>query len=472
MSTVRFVFAMALSMQAVSWVSGDTQAATSGSFDELQKRVHDLVDAAASLVVHIEVGGSQGRTGSGFIERLDKFTSNGKDYCCVIYIVTNEHVVKEDDDIIIGIDRPDVGQRLYSGDLVGRDPDLDIAVVSIKHPVYQCDEDGADTKCSNLKPPEIQIDNSDGVKSGDLVLAVGSPLRYARSVTFGVVSHAKREVEGKPAPYYIQTDAATNPGNSGGPLLSVRKGEVVGVNTWMERAVVEANDHPVEAHGVTWYSSGSIGIGFAIPIGIARPIIDNIIEHGDPRGAYIGAIFSGNGGDVTVNCSEDIHVDAQLGVMINSVEALSPADDAGLRPGDVITKIDDDGEESQFDLIRNCKKTEISVIPGRSEEHDLETLRWPGMNLSVETEPLRDGSHGLEVEYIDEFGVVAGMIRVGDFITDVNGEGITSMSQFYQIVDQCRSETCSLGLYRRGLRFRTPNFVLPRSNDPQPVQGP
>ncbi|WP_433497915.1 S1C family serine protease [Sphaerimonospora sp. CA-214678] len=250
-------------------------------------------------VVSLEVkGNGEAGTGSGFVIKGG-------------YIVTNNHVVA----VATGTGQIRVrfnDHRSTSARIVGRDPNSDIAVVKPDTPV------GA---------PELALGNSDTVVVGDPVIAIGSPLGLSGTVTTGIVSSLNRPVEagGSTGSDYalinaIQTDAAINPGNSGGPLVNT-SGEVIGVNSAIAT---------VGAGSLLGQQSGSIGLGFAIPVNQVRRIAQELITTGKARTSRIG---------VSIDQSyqgQGVRIANQSG----SVTAGGPADKAGLRPGDIILEVD------------------------------------------------------------------------------------------------------------------------------------
>jgi putative serine protease PepD len=260
-----------------------------GSIEPAAGSVAAVAAAVQPSVVQLNVSGSQGDgTGTGFV-----VSSDG-------YIVTNDHVAGDagNDGTI---DVTFIDGSTATGTLVGSDPGYDIAVV----------------KVDRTELPALTLGSSDAVNVGDIAVAIGSPLGLQGTVTSGIVSALNRPVTagGQGDTAYInaiQTDAAINPGNSGGPLVNTA-GEVIGVNSAI--ATVGRGD-----------AVGSIGLGFAIPVDTAKRIVDELINTGTSQTPVIGVQldmgFEGPGGAVA------------------QVTSGSPADDAGLQEGDVITKVD------------------------------------------------------------------------------------------------------------------------------------
>lgn len=267
------------------------------------------------------------------------------------YILTNNHVIENVDEIKV---------QLFSGDeikaeLVGTDPQTDIAVIKVD--------------ADNL--PTTKLGNSDNLKVGSFVLAIGSPLsqNLAHTVSFGIVSAKSRSIGliGQGAGYedFIQTDAAINPGNSGGALIDMN-GELVGINS-----------------AIASRSGGNDGIGFAIPINLAKRIMDDLIENGEVTRGYLGLYF---GGEVDRTMAKALGLDNERGIIVAQVEEDGPSDKAGLQEQDVIVSINDEtvtswdmfrskvalmkpGEKVSLDIVRDGKSKTINVTLGeRTDE--------------------------------------------------------------------------------------------------------
>jgi serine protease Do len=214
------------------------------------------------------------------------------------YIVTNNHVIKDADEILV---------RLGPGDdvparLIGADPKSDLAVLQVRAPLEVQGEWG----------------DSDKLDNGDWVLAIGSPMGFDHSVTAGIISATERnDVQLTEYGSYIQTDAAINPGNSGGPLIDLA-GKVVGINT-----------------AIITKSGGYEGIGLAIPSGIARRVVESLIKEGKVVRGYLGVRIN----SLTAEGARKLGLPSNRGAMIADVQPGSPAERAGLKSGDVIVKM-------------------------------------------------------------------------------------------------------------------------------------
>ena len=243
------------------------------------------------------------------------------------YIVTNNHVIEKADDIVVTLSD---GRKL-DATIVGRDPGADVAIIQVE--------------AKNLTA--IKTANSNKLRVGDFVVAIGNPFGLGQTVTSGIVSALGRSGLGiESYEDFIQTDASINPGNSGGALVNLR-GELIGINT----AIVGPN-------------GGSVGIGFAIPVNMAQQIIAQLIEHGEVKRGRLG--FTAQ--DLTPELAEAFDIDQRQGVVVARVEEDSAAEKAGMRAGDVIIAVNDDSVEDSADvrnmigLIRVGTKIEIDII--------------------------------------------------------------------------------------------------------------
>ncbi len=256
------------------------------------------------------------------------------------YILTNNHVVEGADEIEVTLN----DGRHARGKVIGTDPDTDLAVLKIELD----------------KLPVIVLGNSDTLEVGDQVLAIGNPFGVGQTVTSGIVSALGRNQLGiNTFENFIQTDAAINPGNSGGALVDIN-GNLGGINT-----------------AIYSRSGGSMGIGFAIPVSIAKQVLGDIVKEGKVTRGWIGV----EPNNLSPELAETFGVKANAGVIITGVLQNGPASQAGIRPGDVITNVDDKkvdnvqelltavaglkpGSESRFALQRGADKMELNVVPG------------------------------------------------------------------------------------------------------------
>jgi Do/DeqQ family serine protease len=235
------------------------------------------------------------------------------------YVLTNSHVVEDAD----AIEVTTKDNRRFAAKLIGHDPDTDIAVVKIEG--------------GNLKA--LAFGDSDHLRVGDFVLAIGNPFGLGQTVTSGIVSALGRSglgIEGFED--FIQTDASINPGNSGGPLVDLR-GRLIGINT------------AILAPG-----GGNIGIGFAVPINMARNAMDQIIRSGTVRRGRIGITVH----DLTPEIAAAIRTQRTDGAVVSGVEPRSSAEHAGIRPGDIVIAVDGNPVHSSGQLRNRIGLTPVN----------------------------------------------------------------------------------------------------------------
>jgi serine protease Do len=254
-------------------------------------------------------------------------------------VVTNNHVISEADEVTVILND---GSRLKA-DIIGKDQKTDIALLRVKPD----------------KPLKaVKFGDSDKLRLGEWVVAIGNPFSLGGTVTAGIVSARNRDINSGPYDNYIQTDAAINRGNSGGPLFNL-EGEVVGINT----AIISP-------------SGGSIGIGFAVPSKTAVPVIDQLKQFGETRRGWLGVRIQ----QVTDEIAESLSIKPARGALVAGVDDKGPAKPAGIEPGDVIVKFDGKEIKEMRDLPRVVadtpvgKKTPVVVIRKGKEETKTVTL--------------------------------------------------------------------------------------------------
>ena len=234
------------------------------------------------------------------------------------YVVTNNHVIEKADQIVVTLKN----NRQLDAKLVGADPETDIAVLQVQG--------------KNLTA--LEIGDSDALQVGDFVIAIGNPFGLGQTVTSGIVSALGRTGLGiENYENFIQTDASINPGNSGGALINLR-GELIGINT-----------------AIVGPSGGNVGIGFAVPINMARSVIQQLVAHGEVKRGRLGVDVD----DLTPDIAEALHIDAPGGAVVSKVEQGSPARRAGLLPGDVIIAIDGVPVQGRADLRNRVGLTAV-----------------------------------------------------------------------------------------------------------------
>jgi serine protease Do len=264
-----------------------------------EQTVIQVARQASPAVVLVEQPGPRGGSGSGVVVRRDGI------------IISNAHVVGDARAVTVTL----ADGRRFPGQVLGRDPTVDVSVIRI----------GAQDA------PVAPIGDSDRLVVGQTAIAIGNPLGFERTVTTGVVSALNRSIQGATLEGLIQTDAAINPGNSGGPLLD-SQGRVVGINT----AIIP----------------GAAGLGFAIPINLARNIADQVLATGRIRRAVLGI----QPVDVTAQFAEQLGYPVREGVLVYAISQTSDAYRAGLRPGDVIVRMNGVAITQSGDLRRAVRQ--------------------------------------------------------------------------------------------------------------------
>jgi len=338
------------------------------------------------------------------------------------YIVTNNHVIDGADQITVKLSN----NKEYDAKLVGRDPKTDLALIKIKN-------------SSDLKP--LPMGNSDKLKVGSWVVAIGSPFGLEQTVTAGIVSAKGRIIGSGPFDDFIQTDASINPGNSGGPLINMN-GEVTGINTAI--------------------AAGGQGIGFAIPINLAKGIIDQLKSNGKVVRAWLGVGIQ----DLTPELAEYYGMKGKKGVLVTHVYPGDPADKAGIQSKDIITSVDGKPVDSAKDLLRIIanaevgKKTSITLLrDSKSERVSVELSKRTDSDRLAQSQPDTSEPFGLSVVEMtpenarrygyesNEKGLLvvdvkpgskadrAG-IRKGDLIKETNRTPVDSLTTFKKEMDK------------------------------------
>ena len=236
-------------------------------------------------------------------------------------VVTNFHVIENAEEITVTLS----DETVFTAEVLGQDQKTDIAVLKI---------DPGDTELT-----AVPFGDSDSLRVGDWVLAIGNPFGLGGTVTAGIVSARGRDIGNGPYDDFIQTDASINRGNSGGPLFNV-EGEVIGINT-----------------AIFSQTGGSVGIGFAISSNLAKRVTTQLAEYGTTRRGWLGVFIQ----EVTPDIAESLGLDEATGALVSTVNESSPAQAAGLEPGDVIISFDGKAIEKMRDLPRIVAETEIGA---------------------------------------------------------------------------------------------------------------
>ena len=379
------------------------------------------------------------RRGSPRIERKvsslgSGFVIDGKEGL----IVTNNHVIADADEIVINFND---GSKLKVDKIIGRDSKTDLALL----------------KVTPSKPlADVKFGSSDVLKVGDWVLAIGNPFGLGGSVTLGIISAKQRDINSGPYDDFLQTDAAINRGNSGGPLFNMQ-GEVIGVNT----AIISP-------------TGGSIGIGFAVPSDTAVNLIPQLKDHGETRRGSLGVKIQSDTDDI----AETLGIGANTGALVAGVTAESPAAIAGFEAGDVILKYDGKdvstmrglprmvaqtpiGKTVDVEVLRKGERKTIKVVIGRLEEDQAATDTAPdkspepppppvettvlGMTLAPLSDELRGRfrigktAQGLVVTEVDADSSAASKgIKAGDLIVEAAQDALAKPEDLIKSVDKVR----------------------------------
>jgi serine protease Do len=358
------------------------------------------------------------------------------------YIVTNNHVIADADEISVKLH----DDTVFQATLVGRDPKVDLALLKIE---------------PGRKPlTPVPFGNSDDARVGDWVLAIGNPFGFGGTVTAGIVSARARDINAGPYDDFIQTDAAINRGNSGGPMFNMR-GEVIGINS----AIISP-------------SGGSIGIGFAVPASLAVPVLDDLRKFGKVRRGWLGIRIQ----SLDTDMAENIGLPDQKGALIAKVDPAGPGAKAGLKDGDVVLKFDGKdigemrrlprfvastpiGKKVEMTVWREGKRQTVNATVGEMPEDPAEqqvkgkpeqakpqagkdgvlTVTGAGLTVSSVTPQLRerfgieDEAKGIVVTEVkpDSPAAEKGM-RPGDLIIEADHKPIRSPADLGKMIDEAR----------------------------------
>ncbi len=363
--------------------------------------------------------------GSGFVINRDGL------------ILTNNHVVENADDIVVRLS----DDKEFKAKVIGRDTKTDIAVIKI---------DGA----SNLTP--ATLGDSDSLRVGEWVMAIGNPFGLENSVTAGIVSAKGRFIGQGSYDNFIQTDAAINPGNSGGPLINL-KGEVVGINT-----------------AIFSRSGGNIGIGFATPINIAKEELPDLQEKGHVTRGWLGVLIQ----KVTPEIADSMGLDQAHGALVADVVKDGPAAGAGIQVGDVIVEFDGHevkdsnelpmmvartpiGRSVPVKVLRGKKTETITVKIAELKEDEVAAAGKSSSDFGLTVQPLTPDiadSLGLgdDVKGVVVSGVEPGTpaddggLRRGDVIVEVNRKPVTDLASYRKAIEGITGKKSVLFLVHRG----------------------
>jgi serine protease Do len=339
------------------------------------------------------------------------------------YIITNNHVVAEAEKINIRF----ANHEEVEAKIIGRDPKTDLALLKI-----EIDHD----------LEYVQFGDSDSLRVGDWVIAIGNPFGLEQTVTAGIVSAKGRRIGGTVYENFIQTDASINPGNSGGPLFDIN-GKMVGVNT-----------------AIFSRSGGNIGIGFAIPVNMAKNVVKQLKEDGKVTRGWLGVMIQ----KVDQELADEFSMEHPIGALVGEVAADSPAEKAGIKPGDIIVEYEGReitemnmlpnlvaqtavGEKVEIVLIRDGKRKEIKVKIAKLKEDE---LAWAGdeieskLGMTVQ-ELTPELAKSLDIEDTDGL-IIAGInpgspaasagLRRGDIVLEINRQPIDDLTSYAKIIKQ------------------------------------
>lgn len=336
-------------------------------------------------------------------------------------VMTNNHVIANADEITVKLR----DGREFSAELVGSDPDTDVAVVRIEA----------------SKLTAVPLADSEKLRVGDFVVAIGNPFGLGQTVTSGIVSALARSGLGITGyEDLIQTDASINPGNSGGALVNLA-GELVGINT-----------------AIFSQSGGNIGIGFAIPTNMASDIMAQLLEHGEVQRGFLGTQFQ----DLNPDLAEAFDLPVSAGAVLVGVAADSPAAKAGLKPGDVVTEMNGRRISNAYDMrnqigltragrkiklkyVRNGKTLSAEVVAAaRETAASGDGFRNKRLaNTTVGEIPPSSRAYG-HIEGVMVYDIKRGSpayragLRKGDIITELNREPTPSVELFVRVANQIR----------------------------------
>ena len=367
------------------------------------------------------------------------------------YVLTNNHVVEDADEIHVTL----FTFEEYEATVIGRDPKSDVALIKIE---------------PKTDLPFATFGNSDQLRVGEWVLAIGNPFGLQQTVTAGIVSAKGRSINNESYGNFIQTDASINPGNSGGPLFNL-KGEMVGVNT-----------------AIFSRTGGNIGIGFAIPVNMAKNVFAQLKEHGKVTRGWLGVMIQ----QVTHDLAENFNLDRPIGALVGQVVPDSPAEKAGIKAGDVIISYSGKeisqmsmlpamvastnvGEKAELVLIRDGKKQNITVEIGRMEDEEAilagtetGTSKKLGITVQEITPKIAESLgieevHGLIVNNVDSSSAAAeaGIMR-GDILLEINRERVDNITDYKKSLQAAEEKKSILLLIERDHNTR---FVVIETNE-------
>ncbi|MBU2522365.1 MAG: Do family serine endopeptidase [Proteobacteria bacterium] len=339
------------------------------------------------------------------------------------FILTNSHVITKTGTITVTLK----DEREFTANIVGADPDSDLAVLQIT---------------SKTPLPAIEMGSSEDIMIGETVIAIGNPFGFSNTVTTGVISAINRGISAEDRVFhdFIQIDASINPGNSGGPLLNIN-GELIGINTAI-------------------YAKAQ-GIGFAIPINKAKKIISDLIQHGEVIQPWIGLIIQ----NLDTRLAQHLKVPENKGVLVKEVAKNSPSYKAGIHEGDIIISMEtrkilsindyktalrsfSAGETIKINLWRNSKKTTVSVVSAVFPSDMAGELAYQLLGIKTDNLSTKQGVIITEIHhqsYLYQIGA-----RPGDVIRQIDEINIENLKDFENAIVKYRYKTYVVILLQRG----------------------
>lgn len=382
------------------------------------------------------------------------------------YIITNNHVIEEADEVSVTLS----DNSKYKAKIIGRDKKTDLALLKVE---------------AKKDLPFVNLGDSDAIRVGDWVIAIGNPYGLGGSVTQGIISARQRSINAGPFDDFLQTDAPINRGNSGGPLFNL-KGDVIGINT-----------------AIFSPSGGSIGIGFAVPAALAKPVIEQLKQFGHTYRGWLGVKIQ----EVSEEVADSVGLSKPMGALVIEVSKDSPADKAGIKAGDVITNFDGKdiaemrflprivaetkiGKSASITYWRNNASKTASITVGELDEHDEDANTTSkdsgkkskdkksdaeivmGMQLSPLNAKLRqelnlsDNQSGVAVVDVASSSEAAKRgIRAGDVIVDINNTMVQSADEVKKAFESALKSGRKFALVRV-LRGKDNAFItLPTSEE-------
>jgi serine protease Do len=431
--------------------------------DVAEKVIDAVVNISTSQKVEARSGPSQLPPGSPFEEFFEEFFKNrrgqggdsqnqnraprrvsslGSGFVIDAsgVVVTNSHVIADADEITVILND---GTRLKA-EIIGRDTKIDLAVLRVK---------------SDKPLTAVKFGDSEKLRLGEWVIAIGNPFSLGGTVTAGIVSARNRDIQSGPYDNYIQTDASINRGNSGGPLFNL-EGEVIGINT----AIISP-------------SGGSIGIGFAVPSKTAVAVIDQLRQFGETRRGWLGVRIQ----QVTDDIAESLNIKPTRGALVAGIDEKGPAKPAGIESGDVIVKFDGKdikemrdlprvvadtpvGKDVEVLIVRKGKEEKKTVRLGRLEDGEkqqaaLQTKKEEtaedktvvqkalGLQLSAMSDTLRqrykikDAVKGVVITGVDANSSAAEKrLSAGDVVVEVAQDAVATPADLQKKIDQLKKD--------------------------------